>query len=88
MTRGYQKVPARGTQYTQIIFKTPEARVKYSEAALEVKARDVAEIYEGLRVGANDGEFDLWSMYDLVDALHALGDEITFLDDARAGAAK
>lgn len=84
MTRGYQKVSARDTKYTQIIFKTPEARVRYSEAALEVKAREVAEIYEGLRVGANDGEFDLWSMDDLLHALHALGDEVTFLDDARA----
>lgn len=71
-------------EYTQIIFGSPESRVAYSEAALEVKAREVAEIYEGLRVGASNGEFDLWSMDDLVHALHALGDELTFLDDARA----
>jgi len=71
------------TKYTQIIFKTPEARVAYSEAALEVKAEKVVKIYEGLRVDANDGEFAFWSEDDLVVALHDLSDEVRWLAEAR-----
>lgn len=71
-------------EYTQVTFATPQARVKFSEACLENRARDVERIYEGLRQDANDGEFALWTMDDLVVALHELGDEIRELDRARA----
>lgn len=54
--------------YTQITFATPEARVRYSEASLEVKARAVA--------GAEMGT--------LADALDDLSSEIRELDAARA----
>ncbi len=61
--------------YTQITFATPLARVRYVEASLENRARDVARIYEGLRVDDLDD--------DLVYALHDLQDEIYELDKAR-----
>ena len=41
-------------------------------AAILDAASEVARIYEGLRLDANDGEFALWSEDDLVAALHAL----------------
>lgn len=70
-------------EYTQIVFGSPQSRVAYSEAALEVKVRKVAEVYEGLRADGSDGEFALWSMANLVDALHDMADEVRWLDEAR-----
>jgi hypothetical protein len=45
-----------------------EAREQTLRAALE----KIDRVYEGLRLGEHDGEFDLWSEDDLVRALHGI----------------
>lgn len=51
---------------------TSEKSVGRDPQAILDAASEVARIYEGLRLDANDGEFALWSEDDLVAALHAL----------------
>lgn len=47
-------------------------------------AQDVERIYEGLRQGADDGEFALWSEDDLIVALHNLRPALEAFDGARS----
>lgn len=73
-------------EYTQIIFHTPQARIDYAEASVELLAERVVNIYRGLAGDANDGEFALWTQYDLIGAIVALDGELSELNRARDAA--
>lgn len=69
--------------FTQVFFATPEDRVAYLEASLEMHAMQVVTVYRGLAGDHNDGEFALWSELDLVEAIVELDAWLAELARAR-----